>query len=267
MDWQAFEQVMPIREYLFIVTICMVRMGAILSIVPILSQSLIQGTARNAVILSFTFLLVPMVLPTAPVGGMDTVSLLKIVVKEATLGMLLGFVAGMPFWLAQSIGFIVDNQRGSSMASIFDPMAGEETSPLGSMMTKISAVLFFSTGAFTTFLGIIYDTYKVWPVFSFFPQYNAAFPGFFLSLMDRLSSLTLVVAAPMIFVMFLTDLGLGMMNRFAPQLNVFFLSMPIKSALGIFIMILYLSSLLLFLEEDFVHTNKLLLFLRSMVSP
>ncbi|HSI84639.1 MAG: type III secretion system export apparatus subunit SctT [Candidatus Methylacidiphilales bacterium] len=267
MDLQAYNDLMPIRDYLFTVSICMVRMGAILSIVPILSQSLVQGTARNAVILAFTFLLVPMVLPTIPPGGLSSIELLKVVVKEAALGMMMGFIAGMPFWLAQSIGFMVDNQRGSSMASIFDPMAGEETSPLGSLMTKVSAVLFFTTGAFTTFLGIIYDTYKVWPVFSFFPQFNSAFPGFFLSLMDRLSSLTLVVAAPMIFVMFLTDLGLGMMNRFAPQLNVFFLSMPIKSALGIFIMILYLSSLLIFMEEDFLHANKLLLFMRSMVSP
>ncbi|PTY03465.1 EscT/YscT/HrcT family type III secretion system export apparatus protein [Verrucomicrobia bacterium LW23] len=267
MKFQAFEQIMPFKDIIFTMSICTVRMAAILSIAPFISQNFVQGTARNAVVLALTVILVPMVLPSLPPDGLTTVQLLKIVVKEAILGVFLGFIAAMPFWLAQSIGFMVDNQRGSSMASIFDPMAGEETSPLGSMMTKVATVLFFTTGAFLTFLDIIYDTYRIWPVFSFFPQYNAGFPGFFLSIVDRLSSLTLLIAAPMIFVMFLTDLGLGMMNRFAPQLNVFFLSMPIKSALGIFIFIIYFGLVLNFMEEDFLHTNDLLIFLRSMIMP
>ena len=48
------------------------------------------------------------------------------------------------------------------------------------------------------------------------------------------------ISAPVIIVMFLATLGLGLVNRTAPQLNVFFLSMPVKSALGVAMLIVYL---------------------------
>ena len=51
---------------------------------------------------------------------------------------------------------------------------------------------------------------------------------------------TIIIAAPIIIIMFLATLGLGLVNRTAPQLNVFFLSMPIKSALGIAMLIIYI---------------------------
>jgi type III secretion protein T len=58
--------------------------------------------------------------------------------------------------------------------------------------------------------------------------------------MDDMLRKTLVISAPIIIVMFLATLGLGLVNRTAPQLNVFFLSMPIKSALGIALLVVYL---------------------------
>ncbi len=52
--------------------------------------------------------------------------------------------------------------------------------------------------------------------------------------------LLLIISGPMIIVMFLSEIGLAMISRFAPQLQVFFLAMPIKSAVGVFMLILYL---------------------------
>ena len=57
---------------------------------------------------------------------------------------------------------------------------------------------------------------------------------------DGMLRTMVVIAAPVIIVMFLATIGLGLVNRTAPQLNVFFLSMPVKSALGIALLIVYL---------------------------
>jgi len=51
---------------------------------------------------------------------------------------------------------------------------------------------------------------------------------------------TVIISAPVIILMFLATVGLGFVNRTAPQLNVFFLSMPVKSALGIAMLVIYL---------------------------
>jgi type III secretion protein T len=62
----------------------------------------------------------------------------------------------------------------------------------------------------------------------------------------------------MMIMMFLSDMGLGLMNRFAQQLNVFTLSMPIKSALALFVLILYLPILFGFLKDEFTSAFVLL---------
>ena len=61
-----------------------------------------------------------------------------------------------------------------------------------------------------------------------------------LGAVDGMLRVTVVISAPVIIVMFLATLGLGLVNRTAPQLNVFFLSMPVKSALGIAMLAVYL---------------------------
>ena len=61
-----------------------------------------------------------------------------------------------------------------------------------------------------------------------------------LGALDGMLKTTVVISAPVIIVMFLATIGLGLVNRTAPQLNVFFLSMPVKSALGIAMLIFYL---------------------------
>ena len=62
--------------------------------------------------------------------------------------------------------------------------------------------------------------------------------------LNRLLLASLLLAAPVLLAMFLAELGLALVSRFAPQLQVFFLAMPIKSALGIFVLILYASTLM-----------------------
>ena len=61
-----------------------------------------------------------------------------------------------------------------------------------------------------------------------------------LGTVDDMLKATVVISAPVIIVMFLATLGLGFVNRTAPQLNVFFLSMPVKSALGVAMLVVYL---------------------------
>ena len=54
---------------------------------------------------------------------------------------------------------------------------------------------------------------------------------------------TLLLSAPAIFIMFLSEVGLALVSRFAPQLQVFFMAMPIKCALGLFVMVVYSQSM------------------------
>ena len=76
-------------------------------------------------------------------------------------------------------------------------------------------------------------------MFGDWPGLRGDAPAFALDTLDGMIRSTVIISAPVIIIMFLATIGLGFVNRTAPQLNVFFLSMPIKSALGVAMLVVY----------------------------
>ena len=121
-------------------------------------------------------------------------------------------------------------------------MTGEQSSPLGTVFMLSAINLFFTSGAFMAFLAIFYQSFAFWPIFEFTPGLlNINVGSFLLPRWITLSKKAFSWQAPFVLTALLCDIALGIMNRFAPQLNVFILSMPIKSAICSFIVILYLT--------------------------
>ena len=127
-----------------------------------------------------TLVAVPIVAFTSSPGDLASKSGLAfgvIVAKEIALGLILGYVSGLVFWIAEGTGFFIDNQRGSSMAEVQDPVSDSSTSPFGLLLTKIVAVLFFVGGGSHAFLILLYESYRLWPVFSYFPSFHPELPA------------------------------------------------------------------------------------------
>ncbi len=129
------------------------------------------------------------------------------------------------------------------MGEVYSPLSGAQVSTTAIFFTQIVSTLFFVSGAVLVFLGALYASFSIWPVFpegAVFPSFSSDAPVRILGYVDGMLRTTVVISAPVIIVMFLATLGLGLVNRTAPQLNVFFLSMPVKSALGIAMLVVYL---------------------------
>jgi type III secretion protein T len=229
----------------------MARIGGAFAICPALTDSMIPGVARRAAVLAFSILAIPMVYAQMPPGEplMWIFSLLAI--KEALLGFLLGFFAAIPFWIAENIGNFIDNQRGATMGEVYSPLSGAQVSTLGIFFTQIVSSIFFIGGVIFIFLGAIYKSYLLWPVFSEWVSFANDAPLQMLGTLGGMLKTTIVIASPVIIIMFMATLGLGLVNRTAPQLNVFFLSMPVKSALGIAMLVIYLP----FIMDMLLYTN------------
>ena len=248
------------REFFLYAAFTVPRMMAALSISPFFGQQFIGGIARQVVIMALALLAAPIVWASdfslEEQGGWS-LAIMLILVKEIVLGMLIGFASGIVFWIAEGTGFFIDNQRGSSMAESFDPMSGGSTSPFGLLLGKVVGALFFLGGGFNAFLTVIYESYAIWGVFDYYPTMRDGFPLTALRLLDSIMGLIVTFAAPIVLAMFLAEFGLGLMNRFSPQLNVFFLAMPVKSGIASVIIIFYLVFLLGFFRDQFVTTETL----------
>lgn len=230
------------------------RLLAAMSVMPFLSKSVFGGTLiRNGVVLSLSIFLFPIVDEGYEPGSMSPIMYAVIIGKEMIIGFCLGWLAALPFWALEAVGFFIDNQRGSTMASAMNPLTGSQASPLGILFVQTFTTLFFMGGNFITLMGAIYASYHAWPIFSFFPTLELSSTGFFLAQLDYLTGMAVVFAAPLVACMFLAEFGLGLVSRFAPQLNVFFLSMPIKSLVAMVMLTFYVAVLMRVFDDRYVY--------------
>ncbi len=234
----------PVRHFLIVFAMSIVRLTAACAVVPFLSTSLVDNRTRNSILFSWGIIIYPIVAPSMDGAIPPVLQLTALVAKEVVLGILFGFLAAKVFWLAAGIGFFIDNQRGASMASVEDAAIGEATSPFGLFIEQSLMVLFYSGGGLLLFLGGIFESYVLWPITSFYPQFDPRFPEFILGMGDDLMRMIIVYSAPVIIAVFISEFGLGLMNRFAPQLNVFVLAMGVKSLVAMLVLVVYLPFLL-----------------------
>lgn len=247
------ETIYFLESTLLIFLLSLPRLMTLFLLLPFLSKGALGGVMmRNGVIVSLALFLFPITQQGFPSGEGEltlTYSLI-IVVKEIIIGFFMGYCVAILFWSIESVGFFIDNQRGSTMASSMNPLSGEQTSTLGIFLSQAMNTLFFVAGIFTVLMGGIYASYVAWPVFSYYPSFSPGLVMFFLNQLDLLVYLTVLLASPVIIAMFFAEFGLAMIGRFAPQMDVFFLSMPIKSAVAMSMLIVYVAVFMRFFADE-----------------
>ena len=246
MDYQTLISELHIHQHLLALLVGMPRLFMVVQIAPFMAGSILTGQLRVTIVFACYLVLHPAIfssLPNFSDMGIEPVSYYGIIIlKETLIGLFLGYLASFLFWAIQCAGFFIDNQRGATMASEMDPVSGEETSPLGSFFFQSAVYLFFSSGAFLAMLGTLYASYELWPVTTLIPLASFAdmdIPLFFAGRVSWLMLTMLLLSGPIVVACLLTDVSLGLINRFASQLNVYVLAMPIKSGIAMFLLLFY----------------------------
>ena len=234
------------------------RLMVFASVAPFLGFGRLDATARTALTLSLYLILHPAVLSDIsglfPLGGSGWLVMGGLLLKEIFLGFVLGWLSGLAFWAVESAGFFIDNQRGASAATMTDSFTGDETSPTGAFLMQSTIYAFFASGAFAALLAVLYSTYEFWPVSAYLPGAFFMKEGAALFFGERLAELALnivLISAPVVLACLFADVALGLINRFAPQLNVYILAMPVKCAVASFLLIFYFAILMTDSAERF----------------
>lgn len=220
---------------------------AMLTVLPVFTRLGLTGLLRNTVAIVLALPLAPFVFAEMTAAQINsTPQAIGLMLKESFIGFTLGAVFAVPFWAATAAGDIADLQRGSNGAFLNDPSNQDETSVTGTLFVLLMLALFYLAGGLNIVVGGLYQSYAIWPVFSFLPAFSADAPLLILGLLDRVLLLGLQIAAPLLLAMFLGDVLLALIARFAPQLNAFDLSLSVKSIIFVTVLAVYL----VFLIDD-----------------
>ena len=168
--------------------------------------------------------------------------------KETLIGFIIGLLFALPSWAAETAGELIDQQRGSRGATIPDPTTGAEAGLTATLFALTIATLFIASGGMHWLLRAVLQSYEVWPAGQLLPRLVPQAAGHVLGLLDHVLGAGLVLAAPLVIAMVLAELGLALVSRFAPSLNVFDLSMSVKGLVMVIGLPVYLVFLIGYLQ-------------------
>ncbi len=214
--------------------------------VPIFHAELLPTMLRLGVAAVLGLVVAPTLVPaieTLHLQPLDPLALVMLVAKEVFVGFVMGALLAIPFLAFEALGFLIDNQRGASISATLNPLTGNDSSPLGLLFNQAFIVFFLISGAFLILLDLLYGSFQLWPVFEWTPTLRPGSMPFFIEQLMQVVNLGLLLAAPAIVAMLLAEIGLALISLAVPQLQVFFLAMPIKSALVLMLLLFYLGTL------------------------
>ncbi len=247
---KTFEVGQSPQAFLVLFGLCFARYAAFLQIVPFFGGQVVPSQVKIATATALVIITYPALLAELPADGgplpFGAVGFIGMIAKEVFVGFTLGFVASLVFEAVSVAGRIADFQRGSTMGELFAPQLQERVSEMGQFQLQLAIVIFLTIGAHRFFLAALVKSFLFIPVLKF-PHIEAGWtPAVeFLTLMTgSVLNIGVQLAVPIIITLLLTDLFFGLINRVAPQVNVFFLSMPVKMWIGIFVLAVMLPFLI-----------------------
>jgi type III secretion protein T len=217
----------------------LMRIAPIVSIAPFLGAKL-PGGVKIGLAITLTMVFLPHIIATTTHPPHFNALFIGYALKELFMGFILAFLVTLPFYIAQSSGVLIDFLRGSSALMVTDPIVQTQVSPLGLLYNYVLVVLFFQIdGPFIFFEGVA-RSFSIIPADQFL---NAAFftsaQPFWKTMFHMLTQFTAVaiqLAAPSLVAILMAEMFLGIANRLAPQVQIAFLGMALKSLLGIAIL-------------------------------
>ena len=232
------------------------RISAFFMVVPIFGWKSIPIRIKISLTVLLTIFF-SMILPS-PVKAqhVSTLEAVLLIVNEGTYGLALGLIVALLFAAIKFSGRIVERQMGLAMASILDPLTGERTQPLGSLLEMMFVLLFLSANGHHLFLLTLSKSYEAFPAGSI-PSIPILASG-----VIRAGSTMLIaglkLAAPMLAAFLLMLVVLAILARMVQEMNILFISLPIRVGLGLFMVVVFLPLLSTFVSEIADLMEKLL---------
>ncbi|MEO5363023.1 MAG: flagellar biosynthetic protein FliR [Magnetococcus sp. DMHC-8] len=218
----------------------MIRISGLLLTAPFLSRT--AGPARIKVILTIllTIVIYPLVAPWPHEGKGRLAYMFQAGLVELLIGAMIGLLVHWMLFATQVAGSIMGFQMGLSMAMVMDPTSGLQEGVLSNLLYLTGLMLFLSMDGHHLLLEGLARSFQAMPLGRGLPPANSILDAFTIALLGMFK-LALLIAAPIIAFTKMLYLGMGLINKASPQIQVFFLSMPIAQLVGLLVLGLYLA--------------------------
>ncbi|MDD5135276.1 MAG: flagellar biosynthetic protein FliR [Phycisphaerae bacterium] len=236
---------LPVKIFIF--TLILTRVSAFFLVLPIFGAQAVpmQLKAGFVIILAVffaVFLPVPLV-----INQPQPLEMILMLASEASCGLMFALIIVCIFSVIKIAGEIAEREMGLSLSEVLDPMTGENSKPVAMFLEMIFILFFLSAGGHHLVLRVLHKSFIIFT------------PGTFgnISIMAdaviNAGSAMLIAAlrlsAPILGAFMLLMITLAILARIAPEMNILFLSFPMKVALGFMMLTVFVPFLKDFVAE------------------
>lgn len=212
------------------------RVGTVFMLMPGISASYVNMQVRLVLALAVTLVVLPVVAPMLPPEPKTFSLFVQYILREITVGLFLGIVMQILFFALNLAGAIASQAIGYSNAQMFDPTFQAQTMLIEAFLSIVAVVFIFVTNLHHLMIGAIVDTYHLFAAGQELPWGDLA--DHLTQTVSKSFVFGFKLGAPFIAFTIVFYSGMGLVSRLMPQLNIFFLSLPLQIYLGLGVLFL-----------------------------
>jgi flagellar biosynthesis protein FliR len=224
--------------------LCFSRAGAMVMLLPAIGDRAVPKTVRLVLALGIALVLAPAVSGAyAQSTPQNATALGVMVVREVLAGLSLGLIARIVVSALATAGSFIAQQTGLAMAMAFDPTTtADQGAVVGNFIALLGTVVVFATNLHYLAIGAISGSYHLIPPGTEIPVSDLA--QLAIGNMSAAFALGFQLSAPFLVFGFVVNAAFGILSRLMPQMQIFFVVMPINIVIGFSLLALFLGTIM-----------------------
>ena len=222
---------LPLLAAAFMLTFA--RVGAMVMLLPGLGETNIPVRVKLSIALLLTLIILPLHRADYHIDMSSMAALLVMMVYEILIGIVLGATARVTLAALQVAGAVIAQQMGLGFVTSVDPTQGQQGVLIGNFLTLLGVTMLFATDSHYLVIAALNDSYKIFSPGEVVPSGDVA------ELATRAFAaafkIGMQLAAPFLVFGMVFNIGLGVLARLMPQMQVYFVGVPLSILAGFLI--------------------------------
>ncbi len=222
------DQFLSVNIFAFLVVF--IRLGAAFMVVPGFGEAFIMPRVRLAIALAVSFIVMPVAAGQIPPEPSTPIGLFLLIVGEMVIGLVMGGVLRLLLSSLHVAGTIIAQQSGLAAAQFFDPAQMTQGAITSTFMTLMGLTMIFVTDMHHLFIEGTFATYRLFPIAEV-PDFGSI-SMLITDFVQQSFLLGFQMSAPFLVFGITFYMGSGLINRLMPQVQIFFVAMPLQIVLS-----------------------------------
>lgn len=223
---------------IFTILLVFVRVGAALMIMPGYGEPYVSPRLRLLLALMISVVVAPVLSGTLPAMPESAAMLVLVILGEVLIGVFLGTLSRLFLAALTTAGMLIAYMSTMANALTLDPIAAQQGSIAGSFLSVVALLTIVTLDLHHLMLMAVVDSYQLFTPGQVPPV--ADFSDLMARTVAKTFLLSFQIAAPFVAVGLIFFLGVGLLGRLMPQMQVFFVAMPLQIAVGIAVLFIAL---------------------------